>query len=152
MPFTYNNGVAPNDFNGGFHLRAPIPRSHVIPYGVISGGLIHTHGYEVIAPAPFGSFNYSGGNQFAVSGGAGIRYYAAERLGFRAEFKAYKPTGGDAAKTGLNANTFLPSANSKACASPFRAAAGLPPGVPFKHRQRLRSTSNLGPLRAIISE
>ena len=74
---------------------------------MISGGLIHTPGYEVIAPTPFGSFKYSGGNQFAVRGGAGIRYHATERLGFRAEFKAYKPTGGgDAAKTGLNTNTF----------------------------------------------
>lgn len=141
VPFTYNNGVAPNDFNGGFHLRAPIPRSHVIPYGVISGGLIHTHGYEVIAPAPFGSFNYSGGNQFAVSGGAGIRYYAAERLGFRAEFKAYKPTGGDAAKTGLNANTFLPS--GLWILPPILKPAPAPSGLPLGFRPAfLSSTDN----------
>jgi hypothetical protein len=36
-----------------------------------------------------------------------IRYCTTERLGFRAEFKACKPTGGgDATKTGLNTNTF----------------------------------------------
>ena len=28
-----------------------------------------------------------------MSGGAGIRYYPKEHLGFRVEFKAYKPTG-----------------------------------------------------------
>jgi hypothetical protein len=105
--FTYTNSVALYDFNGGFHLRVPIPRSRIIPYGVISGGLIHTPGFQVVPPAPFTPFNSTGGNQFAVSGGAGIRYYTTERLGFRAEFKAYKPTGGgDTTMTGLNTNTF----------------------------------------------
>lgn len=107
VPFTYTNSVSLTDFNGGFHLRVPIPRSRIIPYGVISAGLIHTPGFNEIPPSPFPTINYAGGNQFAVSGGGGIRYYTTERLGFRAEFKAYKPTGGgDINKTGLNTNGF----------------------------------------------
>jgi hypothetical protein len=106
-PVTYSSGVSLTDFNGGFHLRVPIPRSHIIPYGVISVGAIHTPGFSELPPSPFPSQSYSGGNQFAVSGGGGIRYYTTERLGFRAEFKAYKPTGGgDIALTGLNTRVF----------------------------------------------
>jgi hypothetical protein len=107
VPFTYTNSVALTDFNGGFHLRVPIPRSKIIPYGVISGGLIHTPSFQEVPPAPFTPFTFGGGNQFAISGGAGIRYYTTEHLGFRAEFKAYRPTGGgDTTETGLNTNTF----------------------------------------------
>jgi hypothetical protein len=74
---------------------------------VISGGLIHVPGYQEIPPAPFTPFNFNGGNQFAVKGSAVIRYYTTERLGVRAEFKAYKPTGGgDVATTGLNTHVF----------------------------------------------
>jgi hypothetical protein len=39
-------------------------------------------------------FGVDSSTDFAVSGGAGIRYYTTERLGFRAEFKAFKPTSG----------------------------------------------------------
>jgi hypothetical protein len=104
-PINYTNSVSLTDFNGGFHLRVPIPRSKIIPYGVISAGLIHTPGYNEVPPPPFTPLAVPGGNQFAVSGGGGIRYYTTERLGFRAEFKAYRPTGGDVTK-GLNNNTF----------------------------------------------
>ena len=91
------------DFNFGFHLRIPIPKSRIIPYGVISFGGIHTPQRNVTAtfpnPASPGQvittppFQVSASTDFAVSGGAGLRYYATERLGFRVEFKAYRPTG-----------------------------------------------------------
>ena len=76
------------DYNVGFHLRVPIPRSRVIPYAVVSVGGIHTPSRQVQD-----SFTADASSDFAVSGGAGIRYYAKERWGFRGEFKMYKPTG-----------------------------------------------------------
>lgn len=90
------------DFNAGFHVRIPIPKSRIIPYGVVSAGMIHTPQREVSAtftdPASgqvitVPPFEVNASTNFAVSGGAGLRYYATERLGFRAEFKAYRPTG-----------------------------------------------------------
>lgn len=91
------------DLNFGFHLRIPIPKSRIIPYGVISFGGIHTPQREVTAtirnPANPGQvittppLQADATTSFAVSGGAGLRYYATERLGFRVEFKAYRPTG-----------------------------------------------------------
>jgi hypothetical protein len=90
------------DFNFGLHLRVPIPKSRVIPYAVISVGGIHSPQRTVVAeyPDPFNpsrkvqdNFTALASTDFAVSGGGGIRLYATERLGFRGEFKAYKPTG-----------------------------------------------------------
>lgn len=90
------------DFNAGFHLRVPIPKSRIIPYAVISVGVIHSPERTVTAeyPDPFNPsrkvqdrFTALSSTDFAVSGGGGIRLYATERLGFRGEFKAYKPTG-----------------------------------------------------------
>ena len=88
------------DFNAGFHLRIPIPKSRIIPYGVISAGGIHTpdRTFTVSYPNPViptqtvsQSVLFDASTNFAASFGAGIRYYTTERLGFRVEFKAYKP-------------------------------------------------------------
>jgi hypothetical protein len=90
------------DFNFGFHLRVPIPRSRVIPYGVISVGGIHSPDRDttLTQPDPFNPgktisipFHVTASTDFAFSGGGGLRFYATERMGFRAEFKAYKPSG-----------------------------------------------------------
>jgi hypothetical protein len=92
-----------SDFNFGFHLRIPIPKSRIIPYAVVSVGGIHSPSRDVTAtyPDPFDKsknvttspFRVASSTDFAFSGGGGIRYYATERMGFRAEFKAYKPSG-----------------------------------------------------------
>jgi hypothetical protein len=91
------------DFNAGFHIRFPIARSRVIPYGVMSVGGLHfsDHSFPVtfVIPGTGGQTTTvqamaSGETEFAVSGGGGIRYYTTEHYGFRAEFKAYKPTNG----------------------------------------------------------
>jgi hypothetical protein len=106
---TETYSVPLTDFNGGFHLRIPIPRSHVIPYGVISMGAIHTSSVTTTATIPVPgttttttlTFPVPSTTEAAVSGGVGIRYYTTERLGFRAEFKAYHPV------SGANTNTFV---------------------------------------------
>ena len=88
------------DFNAGFHLRIPIPKSRIIPYGVISAGGIHTPSRTLTLTYPnpviptqteTASLPVTSSTDFAVSFGAGIRYYTTERFGFRVEFKAYKP-------------------------------------------------------------
>lgn len=104
--FTYSLPLT--DFNAGFHLRVPIPRSRIIPYGVVSAGGVHLPSRDVTVNVPIpgtnlttpSAFSFDSQTEFAVSGGAGIRYYTTERLGFRAEFKAYKPT------NGIYTNTF----------------------------------------------
>ena len=100
---TESFSVPLTDFNFGFHVRVPIPKSRIIPYGVISVGGIHTPQRNVTATFPNPAdpsqvittppFEVNSSTNFAVSGGAGLRYYASERWGFRAEFKAYRPTG-----------------------------------------------------------
>jgi hypothetical protein len=91
------------DFNFGVHLRVPIPKSRVIPYGVLSFGAIHNAAHteqiqfpDQLNPGKFVTtpFNVGAETHFATSFGGGLRLYATERLGFRGEFKAYKPTGG----------------------------------------------------------
>jgi len=90
------------DVNFGVHLRLPIPKSRVIPYGVLGAGLIHSPGRteNFVTPDPFRPgattttpYPITASTDFAVSFGGGLRYYTTERLGFRGEFKAYKPTG-----------------------------------------------------------
>lgn len=85
------------DFNAGLHVRWPIPKSHVIPYGVISAGEIHNSSYNatinVTGPSPT-TFNYPipSATHFTGSFGGGIRVYATEKIGFRGEAKFYKST------------------------------------------------------------
>jgi hypothetical protein len=97
-----NFSIPITDFNFGFHLRVPIPRSRIIPYGVVSFGGIHSPSRTVsaVGPDPFDptktvtdALPVAASTDFAFSVGGGIRYYATERMGFRAEFKAYKPSG-----------------------------------------------------------
>ncbi len=100
---TESFSVPLTDFNFGFHVRVPIPKSRIIPYGVISIGGIHTPQRDVTATFPNPAnpsqsittppFQVESSTNFAASAGGGLRYYATERLGFRAEFKAYRPTG-----------------------------------------------------------
>lgn len=91
------------DFNFGIHLRIPIPKSRVIPYGVLSFGAIHNSAHteqiqfpDQLNPGKFVTtpFSVPASTNYATSFGGGIRLYATERLGFRGEFKAYKPNGG----------------------------------------------------------
>jgi hypothetical protein len=91
------------DYNFGVHLRVPIPKSRVIPYGVVSFGAIHNgaHTEQIQYPDQLNpgklataQLNVPADTHYATSFGGGLRLYATERLGFRGEFKAYKPTGG----------------------------------------------------------
>ena len=96
------------EFNGGVHLRLPVPESRVVPYVLGALGGVHamsTSTTETIvdstltpAKTTTNTLPLAGGSAFLVSGGGGVRIYATERFGFRGEFKIYKPVNG----TGLN--------------------------------------------------
>jgi hypothetical protein len=90
------------DFNVGLHLRVPIPKSRIIPYGVLGFGVIHSPARteNVACPDPFDSSKtvmlplpVTSSTDFTTSFGGGLRFYVTERVGFRGEFKGYKPTG-----------------------------------------------------------
>lgn len=99
---TFNLPIS--DINTGFHFRWVVP-GRVIPYGVLGVGLIHNgaHTEQFTTPntlnpsAPpvlLDPFKVAASTNFTVSFGGGLRVYATEHVGFRGEFKAYKPTGG----------------------------------------------------------
>jgi hypothetical protein len=99
-PYTIRFDVPIADFHGGVHIRMPIRESRIVPYVVFGMGLLRSFERDYTA-----NFNIGGGqtipitgtapasNDFAVNGGGGIRFYTNQRLGFRLEAKAYKPTG-----------------------------------------------------------
>jgi len=83
--------VPVTDFHGGLHLRAPIPGSRVVPYGIIGVGMLR---FGDTKRTFLGiSQSVAGSTDFAVNGGGGVRIYVTERFGFRFEGKIYKPTG-----------------------------------------------------------
>jgi hypothetical protein len=100
-PFTVNTGISFSDFHGGVHLRFPIHEKPIVPYLAFGvGALTHSSQSgtgEIINPSPFppSPFNYTqtGGSDFAVNGGGGLRYYINQRYGLRVEAKVYEPTG-----------------------------------------------------------
>ena len=100
---TQTFSVPVTDFNFGVHVRVPIPKSRVIPYGVLSFGALHFSEQtrqiqtpDLLNPGKTVTTSVSvpSSTNYATSFGGGIRVYATERLGFRGEVKAYKPNGG----------------------------------------------------------
>lgn len=99
-PFSISFDVPITDFHGGVHIRLPIKESRIVPYLVFGMGLLRSGEKDYIA-----TFRYPDGTvdeirntqpsstDFAVNFGGGLRYYLNQRLGFRIEAKAYKPTG-----------------------------------------------------------
>lgn len=87
------------DFHAGLHLRAPIPGSRFVPYGIIGAGMIRVgegdgDRTQIINGVPdVRRVTYPGSNEFAVNFGGGARFYITERWGIRFEAKAYKPSG-----------------------------------------------------------
>lgn len=100
-------------FNAGLHVRVPIPRSRIIPYGLIAAGALHEGANTSTNVDPTG-FALSAHNPsrllYATSFGGGLRYYVNERLGFRGEVEGYVPVVG---ATSVKIGTF------------YRVAAGF---------------------------
>jgi len=98
--FLYN--VPLYDFHGGVHLRYPLHERYFVPYAVFGAGVIHSPARTVTAvlPARDGfpelrvpNLAVPSSTNLAVNLGGGIRFYVHRNFGFRAEAKAYKPTG-----------------------------------------------------------
>ena len=96
--FPYSIPMA--DLHGGVHLRVPLKESKIVPYAVLGAGMLRSFsrtetaeiplpgGGKIVIPVPVpartdAAFNFGGG----------LRFYVNERYGFRAEAKAYRPTG-----------------------------------------------------------
>ena len=100
QPFDITFDVPIADFHGGVHIRMPIKESRYVPYAVFGMGLLRSFERDYLATVTFpdGTTEMIPGtapasNDFAVNFGGGVRFYTNQRLGFRIEAKAYKPTG-----------------------------------------------------------
>jgi hypothetical protein len=99
---SFKSTIPVTDFHGGVHLRIPSGQSPVVPYVVGAAGVIRfsEQNVDVTVRDPRGQFadirrqeTVPSETNFAVNGGAGIRWYASENIGFRVEVKVYKPVG-----------------------------------------------------------
>ncbi len=85
------------DFHGGLHIRLPIKGSRWVPYFVVAGGGFRSFGtkltVKVNATGATTTTAIAGETVGAFNVGGGVRYYVNERVGLRAEVKAYGPSG-----------------------------------------------------------
>jgi hypothetical protein len=83
------------DFHAGVHIRILPHESRVVPYGVVGIGVLgsHTTGTETSAGVPPATYDQTSTDP-AVNFGAGLRVYHTSYLGYRAEYKLYRPLSG----------------------------------------------------------
>lgn len=95
---THNFTLPFSDVHGGVHVRIPIGEKPVVPYLVFGvGTLIYPSRTDNFTGTVGGaaisqSVSVSGGSDFTINGGGGIRYYLGKSgtYGFRTEAKFYK--------------------------------------------------------------
>lgn len=83
------------DVHGGLHIRFRHGESKFVPYAVVGAGIVRSSraGYTSSLPgAPSIQRTLDPASSFAVNFGGGVRVFFNDRIGFRAEFKAFKPT------------------------------------------------------------
>jgi hypothetical protein len=107
------------DFHGGVHIRILPHEARYVPYAVFGFGVLnsHTTGAQYVTKDVCGSScsastlvvngttYYKTGNPIDIKStdptvnlGAGLRIYHTSSFGYRAEFKAYRPVGGEFTK------------------------------------------------------
>lgn len=100
------------DFHAGVHIRILPHESRVVPYGVVGFGVLssHTTGDSEATPAYCSAQGVSSScsqlngsvdiksTDPAVNFGAGLRAYHTSHLGYRIEYKAYRPLSGQFTK------------------------------------------------------
>jgi hypothetical protein len=114
----FNIAAQIEDVHAGVHIRILPHESRVVPYGVIGFGLLHSHttGQDVpdasacivqgIRSTPCTPAEVAQrttpvditANDPAVNFGAGLRIYHKSYLGYRVEYKLYRPVSGDFTK------------------------------------------------------
>ena len=94
------------DVHAGVHVRILPHESRIVPYGVVGFGVLHsnTTGNSSGSASACAPLNLSAGclpsmysqvsNDPAVNFGAGLRVYHTSYLGYRAEYKLYRPLTG----------------------------------------------------------
>ena len=86
------------DFHAGVHVRILPHESRVVPYGVVGFGVLasHTSGTDTVigcSACAVATYDQSGTDP-AVNFGAGLRVYHTSYLGYRVEYKLYRPLSG----------------------------------------------------------
>ncbi len=114
----FNIAAKIEDFHAGVHVRILPHESRIVPYGVIGFGLLHsrTTGQDVpdasvcvvpgvretpCTPAEIAQRTAPidiSANDSAVNFGAGLRVYHKSFLGYRVEYKLYRPVSGQFTK------------------------------------------------------
>jgi hypothetical protein len=101
----FNISAQIEDFHGGVHIRILPHESRIVPYGVAGFGVLHsnTTGQAVPAPGVCSTAACTAAlssnvsiveTDPAVNFGAGLRVYHTSYLGYRVEFKEYRPLTG----------------------------------------------------------
>ncbi|MBM3782760.1 MAG: hypothetical protein FJW30_00285 [Acidobacteria bacterium] len=95
QPVNINYNIPLTDFHGGVHIRMPIREFPIVPYAVFGVGMIHapSRQFNVNVEGIQVPFTAAASTDPAVNFGGGLRYYINQRVGVRAEAKAYKPGG-----------------------------------------------------------
>lgn len=89
------------DFHAGVHIRILPHESRVVPYAVVGFGVLHsnTTGQDIFKLDTSRTSNISIlATDPAVNFGAGLRVYHKSYLGYRIEFKEYRPLSGQFTK------------------------------------------------------
>ena len=107
--FQYIESAKIYDVHAGVHIRILPHESRVVPYGVVGFGVLksETTGQSIPKPSFCSAQGLSpaqcsqlqgtvdiNANDPTVNFGAGLRVYHTSYLGYRAEFKAYRPVSG----------------------------------------------------------
>lgn len=84
------------DFHGGVHVRILPHESRVVPYAVVGFGVLSSHttgSSKSTTSSAAGTYDATGTDP-AVNFGAGLRVYHTSYLGYRVEYKLYRPLSG----------------------------------------------------------
>jgi len=94
-PLDISYKIPLSDFHGGVHIRMPVREFPIVPYAVFGVGMIHapSRQFNVNVEGIQVPFTATASTDPAVNFGGGLRYYINQRVGVRAEAKAYKPGG-----------------------------------------------------------
>lgn len=98
---TFTESVKIEDIHAGVHIRILPHESRYVPYAVVGFGVLHSQGKvtdNLIGDSSHPTTDNIKANDPAVNFGAGLRIYHKSYLGYRIEFKEYRPVSGQFTK------------------------------------------------------
>lgn len=116
-PITIQYRTPYTDVHGGVHIRLPIRESRLVPYLAAGLGALAapTRLFNVNVEGIQIPFTASASRLLAFNSGGGIRYYASQRFGVRAEAKYYRS---------ISTSSVSPATGSSNFASRYHIAFG----------------------------